>query len=314
MIVTVTLNTAIDRTFFIEDFVWNKTIRASQSVLGMGGKGTDASWILGELGYPNLALGFAAGDVGHSMVRMLRARGSKADFVWVKGETRTNIIIISEHGYGQSTLSSSGLKISDQDCEKLIVKFKKAIPKAECVIIGGGVPNRVDPSFPVELMNIAHARDVPVVFDASGPSLTAGMEGRPTVVKPNIDELAQLSGRRVTNLRLAFLQAKRLQKKYGTSFIITLGARGALAVLEDRAYRIPPLKLKVISSAGAGDGVLAGVAAALSQRKSIEEGLRLGFAAASAICLTPATADCQRQDVELLLPKIQLIPYPNPKR
>jgi fructose-1-phosphate kinase PfkB-like protein len=140
------------------------------------------------------------------------------------------------------------------------------------------------------------------------------MEGRPNIVKPNIDELAQLSDRKVTDLRSVFLQAKRLQEKYGTAFIITLGTRGALAVLEDGAYRIPPLNLKVVSSAGAGDGVLAGIAAALSQGKSIEEGLRLGFAAASAVCLTPATADCRRQDVELLLPKIQLIPYPNPKR
>jgi 1-phosphofructokinase family hexose kinase len=310
MIVTVNLNTAIDRTFFIDDFAWNKTIRASRSVLGMGGKAADASWILGELGHPNLAMGFAAGDTGKLMVRMLQARGSKTDFVWVKGETRTNIIVISEKGRGQSTLVSSGLDISDQDCKTLILKFRKAMKRARCVIIGGSVPKGIDLSISAELIRIAHSRGIPVIFDASGPTLKAGMEGRPDFVKPNLDEISQLSGIKVTDFKSAFTQAKQLQEKFGATFIITLGSRGALAVLEDRAYRIPPLKLKVISTAGAGDGVLAGLSVAVSQGKSIEDGLRLGFAAAAAVCLTPATADCHRQDVEALLPKIQLFPYP----
>jgi 6-phosphofructokinase 2 len=69
------------------------------------------------------------------------------------------------------------------------------------------------------------------------------------------------------------------------------------------------LKIPVISTAGAGDAVLAGLAAALSRGKPIDEGLRLGFAAATAVCLTPATADCRRKDIERLLPQVKLIPY-----
>jgi 1-phosphofructokinase family hexose kinase len=309
MIVTITLNTAIDRTFFIKDFVWNKTIRSSQSVVGMGGKATDASWILGELGYENTAMGFVAGDVGRQIDRMLCERGSKTDFVWVNGETRTNIVIVSDQGLGQSTLISGGLEISTRDIETFKNRFQKVLKTATCVVIGGSVPIGLDLSLYTELVKTVRAANVPVIFDASGPSLLAGMDGKPNFAKPNIDEIAELSGEKVTNIQSAFIQAKRLQEKYGTSFIITLGELGALAVLPDRAYRIPPLKIKVISSAGAGDGVLAGLAAAISQGKSIEDGLRLGFAAAAAVCLTPATADCHREDVEAFLPKIRLIPY-----
>jgi 1-phosphofructokinase family hexose kinase len=309
MIVTVTLNTAIDRTFFIKDFVWNKTIRSPRSVVGMGGKATDASWILGELGYENTAMGFAAGDVGRQIDRMLRERGSKTDFVWVNGETRTNIVIVSNQGLGQSTLISGGLEISARDIETFKNKFQKVVKKANCVVIGGSVPIGLDLSIYTELVKTARAANIPVIFDASGPSLMAGMDGKPNFAKPNIDEIAELSGEKVTNVRSAFIQAKRLQEKYGTSFIITLGELGALAVLPDRAYRIPPIKMKVISTAGAGDGVLAGLAAAISQGRSIEDSLRLGFAAAAAVCLTPATADCHREDVEAFLPKIRLIPY-----
>jgi len=94
MILTVTLNPALDRTYLIKDFAWNRTIRAKQAVPGMGGKGTDASWILGELGYRSRALGFAAGNAGKIMEKLLRTRGCQTDFVWVGGETRVNIVII----------------------------------------------------------------------------------------------------------------------------------------------------------------------------------------------------------------------------
>lgn len=309
MIVTVTLNTAIDRTYFIEDFSWNKTIRSSCSVIGMGGKATDASWILGELGYQNTAMGFAAGDVGRQIDRMLRQRGSMTDFVWTQGESRTNIVIVSDRGLGQSTLVSGGLDISDQDIETFKDKCQKTLKKASCVVIGGSVPIGLDLSIYTELVKTAKASNIPVIFDASGPSLKAGIEGKPDFAKPNADEIAELSGMKVTSFSSAFTQAKLLHKKYGTSFIITLGELGALAVLPDRAYQIPPVKIKVVSTAGAGDGILAGLAAAISQGKSVEDGLRLGFAAAAAVCLTPATADCHKEDVAALLPKIELIPY-----
>jgi 1-phosphofructokinase family hexose kinase len=276
----------------------------------MGGKATDASWILGELGVANTAMGFAAGDVGRQIDRMLRLRGTDTDFVWVKGETRTNIVVVSEQGKGQSTLISGGLEITAEDCASFKEKFHWAIQKAGCVVIGGSVPSDLEVSIYTEMVKDVREFNIPVIFDASGSSLIAGMEGKPNFAKPNLDELGELSGTKITGIRAAYDEARQLQEKYGTSFIITLGDLGALAILGDRAYHIPPLKMRVVSTAGAGDGVLAGLAAAIAQGKSTEDGLRLGFAAAAAVCLTPATADCRRADVEALLPKIQLLPYP----
>ena len=309
MIVTVTLNPALDRTYFIKDFAWNRTIRASQAVPGMGGKATDASWILGELGYANLALGFAAGDTGRLMEKMLRQRGCKTDFVWVEGETRTNIVIISDEGKGQSTLTEPGLQIDTRELDKLKDKFSAALKSASCVLIGGTIPPGLDVSIYTELVTQARQAGLPVIFDASGPGLKAGMQGRPTVAKPNIDEIAELYGQSVTNIEEAYKAGRELQDKYGAALVITLGKEGALAVLPGRAYRIPVLAIPVVSTAGAGDAVSAGLAAALSEGKPLEEGLRLGFAAAAAVCLTPATADCRRADVERFLPQIELAPY-----
>jgi 1-phosphofructokinase family hexose kinase len=309
MILTVTLNPALDRTYLIKDFTWNRTIRAGQVIPGMGGKATDASWVLGELGYASLALGFAAGGAGRLMEKMLRGRGCRTDFVWVEGETRTNIVIIGGEGQGQSTLTEPGLQIGAGDLDKFRRKFKASLKNASCVLIGGSVPPGMDVSIYTELVRSAGEAGLPVVFDASGPGLKAGMEGRPTIAKPNIDEIADLYGSPVNTVEEAYKAGRELQEKYGAALIITLGKDGALAVLPGRAYSIPVLKIPVVSTAGAGDAVLAGLAVALSEGKSMEDGLRLGFAAAAAVCLTLATADCRRADVERLLPQVELIVY-----
>lgn len=112
MIITVTPNTAIDRTLFVPEFRLEKTIRSSRTVLGMGGKGTDASWVLGAIGAPNRALGFAAGLAGKRLQTMLEERGSETDLVWVGGETRVNIIIVADDGSGQSTFTMDTLKVT----------------------------------------------------------------------------------------------------------------------------------------------------------------------------------------------------------
>ena len=94
MIITLTPNTGIDHTLQVSSFQLNSTLRASDSAWGMGGKATDVSWILGRLGIPTRALGFAAGANGQRMESMLRERGAETDFVWVEGDTRLNTILI----------------------------------------------------------------------------------------------------------------------------------------------------------------------------------------------------------------------------
>jgi len=310
MILTVTLNPALDRTYLIKDFAWNRTIRAGQAVPGMGGKGTDASWILGELGDPSRAMGFAGGNAGRIMAKLLRLRGCRTDFVWLQGETRINIVIIGQDGRGQTTLTEPGLTVGPTDLERLRRKYRRALKTSSCVVIGGTIPPGADASIYTDLVLEARRAGLPVVFDASGPGLKAGMEGRPTIAKPNIDEIAELYGSPVSGIEQAYRAGKKIQQRYGAMLVVTLGKEGALALLGERSYHIPILDIPVASAAGSGDAVLAGLAAALSEAKPIEDGLRLGFAAAAAVCLNYATADCRRADVERLLPQVKLIKYP----
>ena len=195
--------------------------------------------------------------------------------------------------------------------QKLFKKYEIELEKnVDAVITGGTMPKSLDRNILVDLVQMAHKRDIPVVLDTSGKFLLPALEAHPNVIKPNRMELSTIAGKPVITVEDAYHAAHNILTKYGTEVIVTLGAADALAVLKDRSYLIPMPKVdKVLSTAGAGDGVLAGIGYALAQHKPMEEGLKLGFAAAGAIIMTLATSDCIKADVDKLLPTIQLIPY-----
>jgi 1-phosphofructokinase family hexose kinase len=309
MIVTVNPNTCIDRTLVVPEFVLNKTIRASKFALGMGGKAADASWILGEFGIPSLALGFAAGSAGRQMEQMLKDRGAKTDFTWAEGETRIHTIIVMEDGSGQSTFAVPTLVVKPEHIQDLETRFDHALKHASCVVIGGTLPPDVPQELYTRLVARAREKGVPVALDASGSALLAGLQGLPTIIKPNRTELEELVGHPLKSMGEIYTAGKLIQSRYGCSLVITLGEMGSLAILPDKTYQIPVLPVEVVSTAGAGDGMLAGLSAALAGGWPLEEGLRLGTAMAGAVCMQLATADCRKTDIENLLPRVQLIPY-----
>ena len=307
MIITLTPNTGIDFTVKLSNFQLNSTIRAIDSAWGMGGKATDASWTLGKLGVPTRALGFAAGPNGARMESMLRERGIQTDFVWVEGDSRLNVIVVVA-GEGQSTITSSSLKVSPQHLLELAARYEKALDDASCVVMGGSLPSGVPIEFYSDAISKARQRNVPVIFDSSGPSLLAGVKSHPAVIKPNLMELGELLGAVPGSREEVQKAARRLHDEYGSNVIITLGPEGAIAVFGEGSYFIHPLSISVESVAGAGDGVLAGMALAYLRNESFDYGLRHGFALAGAILQTLPTADLEVEDYEELLPQIRIEP------
>jgi 1-phosphofructokinase len=307
MIITLTPNTGIDHTIQVASFQLNKTIRATGSAWGMGGKATDVSWILGRLGVSTRALGFAAGMTGRRMENMLRERGVEPDFVWVNGESRLNTVLVVP-GEGQTTITSASLEVLPEHLPLLMERYEKALSGADCVVMGGSLPKGVPLEFYSQAIEKAHVNNVPVIFDSSGDSLVAGVKCHPKLIKPNQTELSDLLGFTPDSPLRIQQAAMKLRDQFGVDVIVTMGEEGAIAVFEEGTYSIEPLSIPVTSAAGAGDGVLAGMALAYSRRKSPENGLRQGFALAGAILKTLATADFMVEDYEELLPQICIKP------
>ncbi len=307
MIITLTPNTGIDHTLQVASFQLNSTIRVTDSAWGMGGKAIDVSWILGKLGIPTRALGFAAGPTGLRMENMLHERGVEADFVWVDGDTRLNTVLVVS-GEGQSTITSSTLNVSPAHVAEFVARYQVALEDASCVVMGGSLPTGVPMEFYQEAINHAHARGVPVIFDSSGEPLRAGLKSHPELIKPNQAELRDLVGYLPASSQAVQHAAQKLCEEFQSNVIVTLGEQGALAIFRDGSYFIHPVSLPVISSAGAGDGVLAGMALAYLRKERLEYGLQHGFALAGAIVQTLATADFRVEEYQRLLSDIKITP------
>jgi len=306
MIITLTPNTGIDHTVQIPSFQLNQTIRATDSAWGMAGKAADVSWILGKLGVPTRALGFAAGTTGLRMENMLRERGVETDFTWVNGESRLNTVLVVP-GEGHSTITSSSLEVLPEHLIDLMDRYEKSLVDATVVVVGGSLPKGVPVDFYARAIEQAHAHNIPVIFDSSGPSLMAGIKSRPSLIKPNLTELADVLGFIPKSQPDVQQAARKLQTEFGVDIIVTLGEGGAIAVFEESAYFVQPLTIPIVSAAGAGDGVLAGMALSYANGESREYGLRHGFALAGAILKTLATADYRVDEYVELLPQICIL-------
>lgn len=309
MIVTVTANTTMDQAMRIPRWEPNATIRASETVHSMGGKPSDASWILGRYGIKSWAMGIAAGAVGGKITRMLEAEGVDVDFVQAEGESRMALLILDENDGSQTTVTPRTLFARPEHVAELTRRYELALNEATVVVLGGSLPPGIEPSFYTDMIAMARARDIPVVFDAGEPNLSAGLKSRPTYIKPNRREISGYVGRPVDSYADAYAAGRAIYAQYGTQSVISLGADGAVAVLADRAYRIPPIDVDVVTATGAGDGILAGITYALYKNLPIEDGLRFGVAAATAICLNLGTAYYEVEDLRRFLPLVELIPY-----
>ena len=310
MIVSLTPNTTIDLTVFVDRLQTNTTIRATRTVYSLGGKPTDAAWILGRMGVASLALGLAAGAIGEKVRALLEDFGARVDFVAAEGETRINTVIIDESKGEHTTITSASMQVRPSHLEQLRERYSRALEQATVLITGGSLPPGMTPDFYIEAIELARGRDVPVIFDAAEPNLSAGLAASPDFIKPNEHELSDLVGRKLKTDAELYDAGREILARYGSQVVITMGKDGALAVLHGRSYRIPPIRVAVSSPAGAGDAVLAGLAHAIHHGQPLEEGLRLGVAAATAVCLQPGTAAYELADMRRFLPQVELIPYP----
>lgn len=282
-VATVTLNPALDRTVSLDRLQPGGLNRALSVRLDAGGKGINLARVLRRLGIDAVSLGFLAGDTGRLVAELLGREGMASDFVWVPGETRTNLKLVD--GRGRVTeVNEPGPLVTEVELQALEARVLALDPAVQVLALAGSAPPGVEPELYGRLLRLARERGLRTVLDAEGDALEAGLEARPYLVKPNADEAARLFGERPGTLAEAAEMAATLVERGVELALVSLGAAGcAFATRGESGWGRPP-EVPVRGTVGAGDSLLAGVVAGVLGGREASEAVRMGVAvAASAV-------------------------------
>ncbi|MDD5219534.1 MAG: 1-phosphofructokinase family hexose kinase [Candidatus Bipolaricaulis sp.] len=289
MIVTVTLNPAVDKIYWVDSLRVGRVVeeefltRATRSSTSAGGKGVNMSVVLSQLGMENVAMGFIAGSAGHVVARDLRAKNVTTNFVWTRGETRTNAVVLEE---GQSRIlifiGEAGPAVDANDVKHFIRRYRRMLPSASWVVLAGSLPPGVDADLYRDLATMAREAGAKVILSAGGDALQRGLEAGPTIVKPDTREERLLEGRSLAT-RETILEAGRhiVDRGQAQVVIVSHEVTGDVVVTRDAAWEIrssvPASELKNL--VGADDAFLAGTLFRLANGEPMERALRFGLAA-----------------------------------
>ena len=267
MILTVTLNPCIDRTLTVSNFREGGTTPVSATRTEIGGKGLNVSRALKNLGAPTLCLGFSHEKGGSDLKATLDEAAIPYDLEAIPGELRMNIKIFDESNRTMSELNDKGCPVSEESVNRMIDRIVSHFKEAELLVLAGSVPPGVPTDIYKTLLKKAQTYDLPVILDASGALLLNGIEGRPWLIKPNIDELSATLGREFHS-REEIIQAAREIVARGIPYVcVSLGPDGALLIGEKEALYSPAPDVEVRGLQGAGDSLVAGFCLAFHEHR-----------------------------------------------
>jgi len=308
MIVTLTLNPAIDQTLVLPRFVAGDTLRVKSSRFDPGGKGINVSRVIKELGGESVAMGFAPGGLGRYIEHTLEAQGIECDFIHTKGETRTNITILDESRHTHTILSDPGPRTGARSVDELRARLRERLEPGDWLVLAGSIPPPLDAGVYTEIIREASTNGIHTVLDADGEALAAGASARPEIVKGNRRELERLLGRHLDDESSTLRAAREVYDSGVGCVVVTRGREGAVATTKREYLRGVAPRVRAVSAVGSGDAFLAGVVLTLSRGSGMQDALRLGIAAGTASVLNPGTELCHRREVDILMPRVRVLP------
>ncbi len=306
MIITVTPNPTIDQIYWVDrvqDPGAALLTRARQTRSLPGGKGINVSVLLGRLGVESIAMGIIAGSTGKTIERLLHAEKVTTNFVWTNHESRTNVAIIEAgkeiHPF---EVNAPGPAVSDSARERFMRRYRNALKRSSCVMLGGSLPPGLPEDFYRELIRLAHEAEVKTVFNASGTAFAAAYELGPWISKPDIRERAEVLGKPVKTVEDALAAGRKLLETGSEIAVIghdlTQPVAHQLVVTREGAWDYRTTEVKVDNRVGAGDAFIGGFMFKLQRGKPVREAGRFGMAAAVASAESDQTVVISRRDIE----------------
>jgi tagatose 6-phosphate kinase len=304
LITTVTLNAAIDKTYYLPAFERDKVSRVGKMHAFPGGKGLNVARVVRQLGENVVATGYVGGFNGEFIKKELDKQGIRHDFVTVEGESRLCLNIIDESRRTSTELLEPGPDITADQVEEMKRKVKQLAANSSIVAFSGSIPKGVPATIYADLVAIAKAEGAKVFLDTSGDPLLQALAAKPHFIKPNEQEIEVILGKKPERESDLHETVRRLMAQGIDCVVVSLGAAGSLAGIGGALYRIAAPKLEPVNTVGCGDAFVAGMAVATLRGQSAEECLKLATAAGSANALTEQAGSVRLSDVERFLQQI----------
>ena len=308
MILTLTLNPAVDLYLSVRKLVTDDVNRVLWFRRDPGGKGINVSRVIREMGGESIAVCLLGGETGEEIFRNLNATGIWVERIPVEGTTRTNIAIKEEATGRLIKLNEKGASVTGRILQTCLKRIERLCHREDLVALCGSLPPGAPTALYATFIRRLRGKGVRILLDADGEVLGEGLRAMPAFIKPKLHELTRLTRRPLRTLHERLQACRYLLVRGMEGILLSMGKEGALLVSRKGSWLAGTPQVKVGSAIGAGDSLVGGFLLGLSQKKDLPESLRLGMACGTATAITPATELCHRQDVRRFLPAITLQP------
>jgi len=286
LILTLTINPAIDRIITADRLVFEDRGYILNRAEAAGGRGINASQVIHAFGGKTAAILTAGGATGKRMEGLLAELGFPIEAVHVKAESRANLTISDKHGL-TIKLNELGAPLEPGDLAEIKKRVEARLAKAHWLMICGSIQPGVAPHYYCEIIEMAKARGVKTLLDTDGDALQHALEARPTVIMPNQQEAERLLGRALITRNQCLEAVEAMQQMGPESVVLSVGARGAIGSAAEGMFEALPPRIDVVSPIGAGDALAAAFVWSMEKKKPFAESLRWGVAAGTAATRLP---------------------------
>jgi 1-phosphofructokinase family hexose kinase len=309
VILTVTLNAAIDRTVAVPNFRLGQRHRAVDARTVAGGKGVNVARALKLLGRPVIAAGLAGGATGTRILERLAEESILNAFTRIEGESRTNLAVVDPTSGEQTEINERGPEISEAEVDRFIEKLLYLAQGASICVLAGSIPPGAPPDVYGRLVTELRALGVLTLLDTDGEPMRAGLRAEPDVVAPNADEAEEAVGHEFNDADDLTLGLAGLIEMGAGEAVIT-SADGCVAIVGDgvdrRRYEVRIEALEPVATVGSGDAFLAGYVAARYDGSGAADCLRFGVACGAESTQHFGAGTLDRREVERLLARVEV--------
>lgn len=305
MIYTLTLNPALDRELTVPAIAFDSVLRATKSQVDFGGKGFNVSRLLKGMGVPSTAVGFLGGKAGETLQDGLRALDVGVDFVWIAGETRTNISIVPQAGGRYIKVNEKGPVVPAEKQQELLEKIALLAAEGDWWVLAGSLPPGVPEAFYAQVIAALSSRGAKCLLDTTGEPLRLGCLEKPFLIKPNAEEAGAVTGLPAETPGQIARAASALREMGAQNVVISMGKAGALLHTAQGSWLTHSPSIVEKNPIGAGDSMVGGLVWALTRGLPLIDALGWGVACGAATASLSGTEVGSPELIEALRARVR---------